>query len=88
MLANRKLASSIQDMGFFEFRRQLDYKCKLFGSELIVADRWFASSKTCSCCGQVKEAMPLSVRIFECDCGLTIDRDLNAAINLAALATS
>jgi putative transposase len=88
MLANRKLASSIADMGFYEFRRQLDYKCKLYGSELIVADRWFASSKTCSCCGQVKEAMPLSVRIFECVCGLSIDRDLNAAINLAALATS
>ena len=88
MLANRKLAKAIADMGFYEFRRQLDYKSKLYGSELIVADRWFASSKTCSCCGQIKEAMPLSVRIFECVCGLVIDRDLNAALNLAALATS
>jgi putative transposase len=88
MLANRKLAKAIADMGFYEFRRQLDYKCKLYGSELIVADRWFASSKTCSCCGQVKNSMPLSVRVFECICGLNIDRDLNAAINLAALATS
>lgn len=84
MLANRKLAKAIADMGFYEFRRQLDYKCKLYGSELIIADRWLASSKTCSSCGQVKEAMPLSVRIFECDCGLVIDRDLNAALNLAA----
>jgi putative transposase len=88
MLANRKLAKAIQDMGFYEFRRQLDYKCKLYGSELIVADRWFASSKTCSCCGQVKGALPLSVRIFECVCGLKIDRDINAALNLAALAVS
>ena len=88
MLANRKLAKAIQDMGFFEFRRQLDYKCKLYGSELVIADRWLASSKTCSSCGQVKEAMPLSVRIFECVCGNRIDRDLNAALNLAALAAS
>jgi putative transposase len=88
MLANRKLAKAIQDMGFYEFRRQLDYKCKLYGSELIIADRWFASSKTCSCCGHLLEAMPLSVRIFECVCGLKIDRDLNAALNLAALAAS
>jgi putative transposase len=83
MLANRKLAKAISDMGFYEFRRQLDYKCKLYGSELIIADRWFASSKTCSCCGHLLEAMPLSVRIFECVCGLTIDRDLNAALNLS-----
>lgn len=88
MLANRKLAKAIQDMGFYEFRRQLDYKCKLYGSELIIADRWFASSKTCSCCGHLLEAMPLSVRIFECVCGLKIDRDLNAALNLAAMAAS
>jgi putative transposase len=88
MLANRKLAKAIADMGFYEFRRQLDYKCKLYGSELIIAEQWFASSKTCSSCGQVKQVMPLSVRVFECNCGLNIDRDLNAAINLAALATS
>jgi putative transposase len=87
MLANRKLAKAISDMGFYEFRRQLEYKCKLSGSELIIAERWFASSKTCSSCGQIKDTMPLSVRVFECDCGLNIDRDLNAAINLAALAT-
>lgn len=88
MLANRHLAKAIADMGFYEFRRQLDYKCNLYGSELIIADRWFASSKTCSSCGQIKGSLPLSVRVFECDCGLVIDRDLNAALNLAALAVS
>jgi putative transposase len=70
--------------GFFEFRRQLVYKAAWYGCEVIVADRWFASSKTCSCCGHVKQDLKLSDRIFHCDeCGLTIDRDLNAARNLA-----
>jgi putative transposase len=83
MLANHKLASSIADMGFFEFRRQLTYKCKLYGSNLVVVDRWFPSSKTCSNCGTKKETLSLSERVFECgNCGFTIDRDLNAAINL------
>ncbi|MCM0591213.1 MAG: RNA-guided endonuclease TnpB family protein [Gloeotrichia echinulata DEX184] len=83
MLANHKLASSIADMGFFEFRRQLTYKCKLYGSNLVVVDRWFPSSKTCSNCGTKKETLSLSERVFECgNCGFIQDRDLNAAINL------
>jgi putative transposase len=83
MMANRKLASSVQDMSFYEFRRQLEYKTKLYGSKLVVVDRWFPSSKTCSCCGAKKETLSLSERVFKCeDCGLEIDRDLNAAINL------
>jgi len=83
MLANRKLAKAIADMGFYEFRRQLEYKCELYGSELVVVDRWFASSKTCSNCGTKKEALSLSERVFKCDhCGIEIDRDLNASINL------
>lgn len=84
MLANHKLAKSIADMGLFEFRRQLDYKCQLYGSELIIADRWFPSSKTCSKCGCKKETLTLSDRIFKCsDCNFEIDRDLNASYNLA-----
>ncbi|MCD8487858.1 MAG: RNA-guided endonuclease TnpB family protein [Desertifilum sp.] len=83
MLANHKLAKAIADMGFYEFRRQLEYKCELYGSQLVVVDRWFASSKTCSNCGTKKETLSLSERVFKCDCcGLEIDRDLNASINL------
>jgi len=88
MMANHKLAKAIQDMGFYEFRRQLDYKTKLYGSELAIVDRWFPSSKTCSRCGKRKETLSLSERVFNCDhCGLQIDRDLNAAINLKKAAS-
>ena len=88
MMANRKLAKAIQDMGFYEFRRQLDYKTKLYGSELVIVDRWFPSSKTCSRCGKKKETLSLSERVFDCDhCGLQIDRDLNAAMNLQKAAS-
>ncbi|MUG96087.1 IS200/IS605 family element transposase accessory protein TnpB [Scytonema sp. UIC 10036] len=83
MMANHKLAASIQDMGFFEFRRQLTYKCDLFGSKLVIVDRWFPSSKTCSNCGTVKKELSLKERTFNCECGLSINRDLNAAINLS-----
>lgn len=84
MLANHKLAKSIADMGFFEFRRQLDYKCPLYGSELIIADRWFASSKLCSNCGAKKESLSLKERTYQCDvCSFSLDRDLNASINLS-----
>ncbi len=84
MMANHKLAASVADMGFFEFRRQLTYKCKLYGSKLVIVDRWFPSSKTCSNCGTKKETLSLGERMFECShCGFKIDRDLNAAINLS-----
>jgi putative transposase len=84
MLANHQLAKAIADMSFFEFRRQLTYKCELYGSKLVVVDRWFPSSKTCSNCGTKKETLTLSERVFECsECGFVIDRDLNAAINLS-----
>jgi putative transposase len=83
MLANHKLAKAIADMSFFEFRRQLTYKCELYKSELVIVDRWFPSSKTCSNCGTIKETLPLNERVFNCDsCGMTCDRDLNASINL------
>jgi putative transposase len=83
MLKNHKLALSISDLGFGEFRRQLEYKSLLHRNTLIVADRWFPSSKTCSGCGKEKETLLLSEREFICEhCGQVIDRDLNAAINL------
>jgi len=84
MMANHKLAKAISDMSFFEFRRQLTYKCELYGSKLVVVDRWFPSSKTCSNCGTKKETLTLAERVFECsECGFVINRDLNAAINLS-----
>ena len=88
MLKNHKLAKAIADVGFGEFRRQMTYKTGWAGEELVIADRFFASTKMCSGCGYVKKAMPLSERTFVCEnCGLNIDRDLNAALNLAAVLT-
>lgn len=87
MLTNRRLARRIADAGFGELRRQLEYKTVWNGGRLIVADRWYPSSKTCSDRGAVKAKLPLSERNYECEaCGLALDRDLNAALNLAALA--
>ncbi len=88
MTANRRLSRSIMDCGFYEFRRQLEYKLDRIGSELVLADRWFPSSKTCSGCGNVKKELKLSERTYLCyECGLELDRDLNAAINLKNLST-
>jgi IS605 OrfB family transposase len=87
MLANRKLARHIADAGFAEIRRQLAHKAGWNGGRLLVADRWYPSSKTCSGCGTVKTKLALSEREYTCDaCGLAIDRDRNASLNLAALA--
>ncbi|OPG09145.1 zinc ribbon domain-containing protein [Microbispora sp. GKU 823] len=86
MVRNRRLARAIADAGFGEIRRQLGYKTAWNGGRLVVADRWFPSSKTCSACGAVKAKLPLRVRTFACGaCGLVIDRDRNAALNLASL---
>jgi IS605 OrfB family transposase len=87
MLANRRLARHIADAGFAEIRRQLAYKTGWNGGRLLVADRWYPSSKTCSGCGAVKTKLALSEREYRCEaCGLIVDRDRNAALNLAALA--
>ena len=84
MVKNRHLASSISDAAMGELSRQLLYKARWHGVEVRVADRWFPSSKTCSCCGVVRNDLDLSTRTYSCGvCGLVIDRDLNAAINLA-----
>jgi putative transposase len=89
MMASRKLAKAIGDMGFYEFRRQLEYKCQLYGSRLVFVDRFYPSSKTCSNCGHIKESLPLSERVFKCEkCQFECDRDLNASINLEKAASS
>ena len=83
MVKNRHLARSVSDAALGEFRRQLEYKTARTGAVLRVVDRWFPSSKTCSNCGVVKAKLSLSERTFNCDdCGLSMDRDLNAAINI------
>ena len=83
MVKNRRLARSVSDASLGEFRRQLDYKTARTGARLHVIDRWYPSSKTCSACGAVKAKLPLAERVYHCDaCGLVMDRDLNAAINI------
>ena len=89
MVKNRHLARSIADMGFFEFRRQLEYKAAMGGGQVVVADRFYPSSKTCSCCGHRLEALPLALREWTCPaCATRHDRDVNAAINLKNMAVS
>lgn len=89
MMANRKLAKAIGDIGFYEFRRQLEYKSQLYGSRVVLVDRFFPSSKTCSNCNVVKESLSLSERTFQCEeCGFECDRDLNASINLEKAVSS
>ncbi|NEP89388.1 MAG: IS200/IS605 family element transposase accessory protein TnpB [Okeania sp. SIO2C2] len=82
MLKNHKLASAIADCGFYEFKRQLTYKCEWYDSKLVIADRFYPSSQLCSHCGH-QQKMPLHNRTYECTaCGFTADRDFNAAVNL------
>jgi putative transposase len=89
MLKNHHLAQAIGDVGWGEFRRQLSYKAAWYGCQVLVASRWEPSSKTCSGCGWVDEDLTLADRVFRCEqCGLLLDRDLNAAINLEKLAGS
>lgn len=83
MMANHKLAGAIADVGFYEFKRQLEYKCQMYGSKLTLVNQWYPSTKTCSGCGHVKP-MPLSERFYSCPvCHLFLNRDLNAAINIS-----
>jgi putative transposase len=83
MLKNHHhLAQSIADVAFGEFRRQLEYKCQWYGAKLVIVNRFFPSSQLCSGCGH-RQKMPLHIRTYDCpECGLSIDRDLNASINL------
>jgi putative transposase len=87
LMSNRGLARAIGDAAWTELARQITYKQAWRGGQVMVADRWFASTRTCSGCGRVKQQMGLAERIFACDgCGLVMDRDRNAAANLAAWA--
>jgi len=88
MMKNHCLAQSIADLGLHEFRRQLDYKGKLYGCQIIVADRFFPSSRLCRECGVINENLTLADRTWTCDCGAVHDRDMNAAKNLESLAAS
>jgi len=89
ILRNRKLARAIVDMGFHEFRRQLMYKAAQRGGQVILVDRWYPSSKMCSDCGHVLEALTLAQRNWTCpDCGAAHNRDVNAAVNLMNMAVS
>ena len=82
MMKNKHLSKAIASQKFFEFKTKLTVKCKENHIELRIVDRFYPSSKTCSSCGKVKRDLKLSDRIYKCDCGFTIDRDLNASINL------
>lgn len=84
MMKNRHLSKAVQQQGFYELRRQLQYKAERNNISVIIADRFFPSSKLCSCCGNVKSDLKLSDRIYRCTCGNTIDRDFQASSNLKA----
>ena len=82
MIKNRKLSRAISDVGFGMLRQMIEYKAKLRNCVVIIANRFFPSSKMCSSCGQIKQDLTLKDRVYSCDCGLNINRDLNAALNL------
>ena len=82
MMKNKHLSKAIQQQGFYEFRRQIQYKSEWNNIPVIIADRFFPSSKLCSCCGMINKDLKLSDRIYRCDCGNIIDRDYQASLNL------
>ncbi|MGN0252072.1 MAG: RNA-guided endonuclease InsQ/TnpB family protein [Oliverpabstia sp.] len=82
MMKNKHLSKTVQQQCFGEFRRQIEYKSAWNNIPVIIADRFFPSSKLCSCCGNIKKDLKLSDRIYKCECGNVIDRDYQAALNL------
>ena len=82
MMKNRHLSKAVQQQKFYEFRRQIEYKSEWNNITVIMADRFFPSSKLCSCCGNIKKDLKLSDRIYKCECGNVIDRDFQASLNL------
>ena len=82
MMKNRHLSKAVQQQGFYKFRRQIEYKSNWNNIPIIIADRFFPSSKLCSCCGNIKKDLKLSDRIYKCECGNIIDRDYQASLNL------
>jgi len=84
MMKNKHLAKAVQKQKFYEFKRQISYKCQKYGVVLVEVPAFYPSSKTCSCCGCIKRGLKWSDRIYRCHaCGLVIDRDFNASLNLA-----
>lgn len=83
MMKNKYLSKAIQEQCLYKLHRQMKYKCEKYGIDFIEADKWYPSSKTCSQCGKIKKDLKLSDRVYRCSCGLNIDRDLNASINLS-----
>ena len=89
MMKCKHLAEAIAKQKFYEFKRQIQYKAEAYGIKVVLADRFYASSKTCSHCGHIKHDLKLSARTYICSiCGANLDRDLNAAINLANYKTA
>ena len=89
MMKNKHLSKTIQQQNFYRFRELLTYKAERAGIKLVIADRFYPSSKTCSHCGSIKSDLKLSDRVFKCNsCGLEIDRDLNLHLNLCRLGSS
>lgn len=82
MMKNKHLSKAVQQQGFYEFRRQIEYKSAWNNIPVVIADRFFPSSKLCSCCGSIKKDLKLSDRIYKCECGNIIDRDYQATLNL------
>ena len=82
MMKNRHLSKAVASQKFYECKTKLLAKCKEYGIELRIVDRWFSSSKTCHCCKRIKKDLKLSDRVLRCDCGYIEDRDFNAALNL------
>lgn len=89
IMKNKHLSKAIAQQKIYEFKRQIKYKAEMYGIEVVEADRYYASSKTCSYCGHIKKDLKLSDRIYICpNCGAKLNRDLNAAINLANYKTA
>lgn len=85
MVKNHRLARAISDASWSQFRHMLEYKAEWYGRDVVVIDRFYPSSKTCSACGAMQNSMPLNVREWECTCGANHDRDVNAAQNILAV---
>ncbi|MGL4373982.1 MAG: RNA-guided endonuclease InsQ/TnpB family protein [Turicibacter sp.] len=83
VMKNKHLSKAMRQQKLYEFKRQIQYKCEKYNIEFIEVDKWYPSSKTCSCCGAIKSDLRLKDRLFKCVCGFSLDRDLNAAINLS-----
>jgi putative transposase len=83
MMKNRHLSKAIQNQKLYEFKKQMQYKCEFNGIAFVEADKWYPSSKMCSCCGEINKDLKLKDRVFKCKCGFSLDRDKNASINLS-----